>query len=145
APPLIETAKRHAAEHGLDIDYRVGDAENLEGVDDASFDIVSSTFGLMFAPNHEAAAGEVARVTKPGGRIGLATWTPDGGIGGMFKLMAQFQPPPPEGAGAPLDWGRPEHVQGLLGDAFDLQVEERESTFAMPSSQAYWDKFAPAF
>jgi ubiquinone/menaquinone biosynthesis C-methylase UbiE len=144
APPLIETAKRRAAERGFDIDYSVGDAENLE-FEDASFDVVSSTFGVMFAPNHEAAAGELARVTRPGGRLGLATWTPDGGIGGMFRLMAQFQPPPPEGAGMPLDWGRPEHVQELLGHAFDLQIEERTSTFEMPSAEDYWTKFSPAF
>ena len=145
APPLIETAKRHAAEHGLDIDYRVGDAENLEGIDDASFDVVSSTFGVMFAPDQESAAAELARVTRPGGRIGLATWTPDGGIGQMFKLMSQFQPPPPEGAGSPLEWGRPEHVQELLGDAFDLQIEERETTFAADSAEEYWARFSPAF
>jgi SAM-dependent methyltransferase len=145
AAPLIETARRRAAERGLDIDYRVGDAENLEGVDDASFDVASSTFGLMFAPNHEAAAGELARVTKPGGRIGLSTWTPEGGIGAMFRLMAQFQPPPPEGAGSPLEWGRPDHVRELLGDAFDLQIEERTSLFEMPSAEDYWTKFSPAF
>ena len=145
AAPLIETAKRRAADRGFDIEYHVGDAENLEGIGDASFDVVSSTFGVMFAPNQEAAAGELARVTKPGGRIGLATWTPDGGIGGMFKLMAQFQPPPPEGAGAPLDWGRPEHVQELLGEAFDLQIEERQSTFEIGSAEEYWTKFSPAF
>jgi ubiquinone/menaquinone biosynthesis C-methylase UbiE len=145
APPLIETAKQRAAEHGLDIDYRVGDAENLEGVDDASFDVVSSTFGVMFAPDHERSAGELARVTRSGGRLGLATWTPDGGIGQMFKLMAQFQPPPPEGAGSPLAWGQPEHVQELLADAFDLTIEERTSTFEIGSAEEYWTKFAPAF
>ena len=145
AAPLIETAKRRAEAHERDIEYHVGDAENLEGIDDASFDVVSSTFGVMFAPNHAASAGELARVTKPGGRIGLATWTPDGGIGQMFKLMAQFNPPPPEGAGSPLEWGRPEYVQDLLGDSFDLQIEERESTFEMPSAEDYWTKFSPAF
>jgi SAM-dependent methyltransferase len=145
AAPLIETAKRRAAEHGLDIDYRVADAENLEGIEDASFDVVSSTFGVMFAPDHERAAGELARVTRPGGRIGLTTWTPEGGIGDMFRMMAQFQPPPPEGAGMPLDWGRPEYVRELLGDAFDLQIEERNSVFEMPSAEDYWTKFSPAF
>jgi SAM-dependent methyltransferase len=144
AAPLVETAKQRAAEHGLDIDYRVGDAENLQ-FEDGAFDVVSSTFGLMFAPDHRAAAGELARVTKPGGRIGLSTWTPEGGIGDMFRMMAQFQPPPPEGAGAPLDWGRPEHVRELLGDAFDLEIEERNSVFEMPSAEDYWTKFSPAF
>ena len=145
AAPLIETATRQAAERGLDIDYRVGDAENLEGIEDASFDVVSSTFGVMFAPDHERAAGELARVARPGGRLGLATWVPDGGIGSMFKVMAQFQPPPPEDAGSPLDWGRPAHVQELLGDAFDLEIEERVSLFEQPSAEEYWTRFAPAF
>ena len=145
AAPLIETAKRRAAERGLDIAYSVGDAENLEGVDDASFDVVSSTFGVMFAPDHRRAAGELARVTRSGGRLGLATWLPTGGIGEMFKLMTQFQPPPPEGAGSPLDWGRPEYVEGLLGDAFDLEIEERTSVFEQPSAEGYWTKFSPAF
>jgi len=145
AAPLIETAKRRAAEHGLDIEYHVGDAENLEGIEDASFDVVSSTFGVMFAPNHGLAAGELARVTRPGGRLGLATWTPEGGIGDMFRMMVQFQPPPPEGAGMPLDWGRPEHVRELLGDAFDLEIEERSSTFEIGSAEEYWTRFSPAF
>jgi ubiquinone/menaquinone biosynthesis C-methylase UbiE len=145
AAPLVETARRRAAEDGLDIDHRVGDAEDLDGIQDASFDAVSSTFGVMFAPDHARAAGELARVTRSGGRLCLATWTPDGGIGQMFEMMAQFQPPPPEDAGSPLDWGRPEHVQELLGDAFDLQIEERTSTFEMPSAEQYWTKFSPAF
>ena len=90
APALIETAKERAAERGLDIEYVVGDAERLE-LPDASFDKVSSTLGIMFAPDHEAAAGELARVTKPGGRIALANWTPEGGLGQMFKVMAPYQ------------------------------------------------------
>ena len=145
AAPLVETATRRCAERGLDIAYSVGDAENLEGVDDASFDVVSSTFGAMFAPDHDRVAGELARVTRPGGRLGLTTWMPAGGIGEMFKMMAQFQPPPPEGAGSPLDWGRPEYVRELLGDTFDLEIEERESTFEQPSAEDYWTRFTPAF
>jgi 2-polyprenyl-3-methyl-5-hydroxy-6-metoxy-1,4-benzoquinol methylase len=104
APALIETAKAQAAADGLEIDYRVGDAENLE-LEDASFDVVTSTFGVMFAPDQPRAAAELARVTKPGGRLGLATWTPTGGVGVMFRMMAPFQPPLPDGAGMPLDWG----------------------------------------
>src|SRR5512132_252343 len=83
APALIETAKRRAAEQCLDIDYRVGDAENLE-VGDASFDVVTSTFGVMFAPDQQRAAAELARVARPGAKLGLATWLPDGGVGAMF-------------------------------------------------------------
>ena len=145
APALIETAKRLAAEQGLDIDYRVGDCENLSGIDDASFDTVSSTFGVMFAPDQRAAAGELTRVVRLGGRIGLANWTPTGGIGAMFKMMAAFQPPPPEGAGAPLDWGRPERVEELLGGDFDLSFEERASTLYVDSAEEYWATFTANF
>jgi SAM-dependent methyltransferase len=144
APVLVETAKRQAADEGLAIDFRVGDAENLD-LEDASFDVVSSTFGVMFAPDQERAAAELARVTAPGGRLGLATWTPAGGVGQMFRMLAQFQPPPPEGAGMPLDWGRPERVQELLGDAFDLEIEERSTTHEAESAAEYWDDFSPNF
>src|SRR2546426_677033 len=92
APALIETAEQVAAEKGLEIDYRVGDCENLQGIEDASFDVVSSTFGVMFAPDQSAAAGELARVARPGGRLGLACWTPEGGIGAMFKFTSEFHP-----------------------------------------------------
>jgi ubiquinone/menaquinone biosynthesis C-methylase UbiE len=144
APALIETAKRQATEAGLNIEFGVGDAENLE-FEDASFDVVTSTFGAMFAPDQAAAAGELGRVTKPGGTIAMANWTPDGGVGSMFRLFATFQPPPPEGAGAPLDWGRPERVEELLGGAFDLSIEERASTLEAESAKAYWDEFSPGF
>jgi ubiquinone/menaquinone biosynthesis C-methylase UbiE len=144
APVLVETGKRQAAEAGLDIDFRVGDAEALE-FEDGAFDVVTSTFGVMFAPDQPAAAGELARVTKPGGRLALSTWTPEGGVGAMFRLFARFQPPPPEGAGMPLDWGRPEHVRELLGDAFDLEIEERVTTHEEESAEEYWDNFSPSF
>jgi SAM-dependent methyltransferase len=144
APALIETAERQAAEEGLSIDYRVGDAENLD-VEDASFDVVTSTFGVMFAPDQPRAASELARVTKPGGRLGLATWSPTGGVGAMFKMMAPFQPPLPEGAGMPLDWGRTEIVEQLLGDAFELAFEEHVTTVEFDSSEEYWQEFSANF
>jgi SAM-dependent methyltransferase len=144
APALIETAKRIAQERGLEIDYRVGDAERLD-VADASFDVVSSTFGVMFAPDHARAAAELARVTKAGGRLGLATWTPEGGVGKMFQVTAKFQPPPPEGAGVPLDWGREEYVESLLGDAFDLRFERRVSTYRTDSGEDYWRFYVANF
>jgi SAM-dependent methyltransferase len=144
APALIETAKRRAAADGLELDYRVGDAENLD-LEDASFDVVTSTFGVMFAPDQPRAAGELARVTGPGGRLGLATWTPAGGVGVMFRMMAPFQPPLPDGAGMPLDWGRPEVVEQLLGDAFELTFEERVTTVNFASSEEYWQDFSANF
>ncbi len=142
APVLIETARERAAEQGLEIDYRVGDCENLD-IDDGSFEAVSSTLGIMFAPDHAAAAREVARVTAPGGRICLACWTPDGGLGRMFKVMAPFMPAPPPSS--PFAWGDEAHVRELLGDAFDLQIDEHVSTLRMPSGEAYWELFATSY
>jgi ubiquinone/menaquinone biosynthesis C-methylase UbiE len=144
APALIETAKERAQEQGLEIDYRVGDCENLD-VEDGSFDAVSSTCGVMFAPDHEATASELKRIVKPGGRIGLANWTPEGGLAKMFAMMKPFQPPPPEGAGVPFQWGSEEHVQGLLGDAFDLDLQRHVSHLRMPTSEEYWQLFSSSY
>lgn len=144
ADTLVETARRQAAERGLHIHFDVGDVEAMPYPDD-QFDVVSSTFGVMFAPNHSAAASELARVVRPGGRLGLACWTPDGGVGEMFQLLARFQPPPPEGAGSPLAWGDEAHVRELLGDTFELAIEERVSVHREPSGQAYWDYMVAGF
>ncbi len=142
SPGLIETAQERAKALNLTIDYRVGDCENLD-VGDGTFDVVSSTCGVMFAPDHEATARELARVVKPGGRIGLANWTPAGGIGDMFRVMAPFQPAPPPSS--PFDWGKPERVRELLGDAFDLDISEHVSTLEMDSAEAYWELFSSSY
>jgi SAM-dependent methyltransferase len=139
APALIATARDRAAEQGLDIEYRVGDCERLD-LPDASFDVVTSTFGVMFAPDHAATARELGRVTRKGGRLGLACWTPDGGLARMFRMMAPFQPAPPPSS--PFDWGDRDRVTELLGDAFDLTIEEHVSTLRMESGEAYWDLFS---
>jgi SAM-dependent methyltransferase len=145
APALIETAKERAAERGLDIDYRVGDAEQLE-LEDASYDVVSSTCGVMFAPDHEATARELARVVKPGGRIGLVNWTPaEDGLAALFRIMKPFQPPAPEGVGYPFDWGDEQHVRELLGEAFDLELEGGVSPLQLPSGEAYWELFSSSY
>ena len=145
APELIETAKRRADELGLDIEYEVGDAEDLR-FEDASFDAVASSFGIMFAPDQARAARELARVTRQGGRIALACWTPEGAVGDMFRMTAQFQPgPPPEGAGVPVEWGREETVRGLLGDSFELRFEKTVSEMAEESSEETWELFTRAF
>jgi len=145
APALIETAKERAAARNLSIDYRVGDCERLDGVDDASFDIVSSSFGIMFAPDHEAAAAQLARVTRPGGRMALANWTPGGSIGTFFRTIGPFQPAPPPST--PLEWGVEAHVTALLGDTFELTFEQRTSPVEWESGQAMWEimsaKFGP--
>jgi SAM-dependent methyltransferase len=142
APTLIETAKGRAAEKGLDIDYRVGDAEQLD-LPDASYDKVSSTVGIMFAPDHEAVARELARVTAPGGKIALANWTPTGGLGKMFKVMAPYQPAPPPSS--PFDWGDEARVRELLGDDFDLVVEEHISPMRIASGEEYWRLFSTSY
>jgi SAM-dependent methyltransferase len=145
APGLIETAQERAREQGLEIDYRVGDCENLEGIADGAFEIVSSTCGIMFAPDHQATAKELARVTGSGGRLALVNWEPEGGLGRMFAMMKPFQPPPPEGAGNPFDWGRPEHVEELLGGAFELEFEHAVSTYRVPSGEHYWQVFSTSY
>ncbi len=142
APALIETARERAAAHGLDIDYRVGDCEALD-VPDASFDVASSCVGVMFAPDHAATASELARVIRPGGRIALAAWTPTGGIGDLFRLMAPFQPAPPPSS--PFDWGDEGKVTARLGDAFDLTLERHISPFHTPSGESYWDLFVSSY
>lgn len=143
APDLIETARERAKEHGLKIDYKVGDCERLEAIDDASFSKLSSTCGIMFAPDHEATARELARVVRPGGRIALANWTPEGGLGRMFKMMAPFQASPPPSS--PFDWGRQARVRELLGDAFQLEIEEHASTLETKDGEEYWQLFSTSY
>lgn len=136
APALVETAKERANRRGLAIDYRVGDCENLTGIDDATFDAVGSSVGIMFSPDHEAAARELARVTKPGGRIALANWMPGPGAQDLFKIMAPFQPAPPHSS--PFVWGDEQQVRGLLGNDFELWFDTKTSIVSYESGEAYW-------
>jgi len=144
SPELIETAKRLAAEEGLKIQFGVADAEQLP-YEDASFDVVSSAVGAMFAPDHERTAGELARVTRPGGRLGLVTWDPDGAIGKFFRMIGRHQPPPPEGAGNPLDWGREEHVSSLLGEAFELRFVHDADPWPDFTPEEHWELMSTSF
>jgi len=138
SPVLIETARERAAERGLSIDYRVGDCERLD-VEDASFDAVGSSVGIMFSPDHEAAASELARITKPGGRLALANWTPGPGVQDLFRIMAPYQPAPPPAN--PFEWGDEDAVRGLLGDAFELSFETKVNPARYPSAESYWRDF----
>jgi ubiquinone/menaquinone biosynthesis C-methylase UbiE len=144
SPRLIGVAKERAEAGGYDIDYRVGDAEQLD-VEDASFDKVVSSVAMIFAPDHAAAARELARVTRPGGRLAFSAWTPEGTVGEMFRVFGAFQPPLPPGAGAPVAWGSGEYVRDRLGDAFELTIERRLSCFADESPEHAWEYFAPRF
>jgi SAM-dependent methyltransferase len=112
-PELFEAARMNAAAAGVEIEWVQGDAEDLP-FEDASFDRVLSTFGVMFAPRHEVAAAELARVVRPGGLIGVACWTPTGLIGDMFKLISSRMPSPPSYAKPPIMWGTEDHVRSLL-------------------------------
>jgi SAM-dependent methyltransferase len=143
APALIETAKERAAAAGLDIHYRVDDCERLDGIEDASYDVAASTCGTMFAPDHEATARQLARVVKAGGRVGLANWEPEGGLGKMFRMMAPFQPAPPPSS--PFDWGREDRVRELLGEAFELRFEHLVSSLRLPDGEAYWQLFSSSY
>jgi SAM-dependent methyltransferase len=144
APVLIETARDRAAEEGVEVDFEVGDAEAMS-YDDASFDIVTSTCGVMFAPDHGAIAGELARVTKPGGRLALGCWKPGTGMAEVFKMMGPFLPPPVPGAGSPFAWGDEQHVRELLGDAFELDFEGHDSPLVIESPDAYWELFSSSY
>jgi SAM-dependent methyltransferase len=143
APALIDTAKRLAAQDGLQIDYDVGDAEELP-YGDADFDVASSSFGVMFAPDHSAAARELARVVRPGGRLGLTAWDPTGGVGEFFLLMRKFQPPQPAGVGNPLDWGREDYVSELLGGEFDLRFVHEDDP-ARGQVDEMWESSVTSF
>lgn len=144
SPRLIGVAKERAEAGGYDIDYRVGDAEQLD-VEDASFDKVVSSVAMIFAPDHAGAARELARVTKPGGRLAFSAWTPEGTVGEMFRVFGAFQPPLPPGAGAPVAWGSEDYVRDKLGESFELTIERRLSCFADESPEHAWDYFAPRF
>ena len=144
SPRLVGVAQERAAAGAYEIDYRVGDAENLD-VDDASFDKVVSSVGMIFAPDHDAVAHEFARVTRPGGRLVFSAWTPEGTIGEMFRTLAPFQPPLPPGAGVPLMWGEEGYVRGKLGEAFDLSIERRISCQEEESPEYAWEVFSTRF
>ena len=148
SPTLVETAQRLAAEQGLDLTLEVADCQNLP-YPDASFDVVSSSVGVIFAPDHERTAAELARVCRPGGRVGLTAWRRESGVGAMFQTMAPFMPAPPPGAGSPLQWGDEAYVEAMLGGAFELHFEELNLPHEGDHGGAMWqifrDNFGPSF
>ena len=147
-PELLEAGRHAAIAAGVALQWVEADAEALPFAD-ASFDVVLSTFGAMFAPRHDVVAGELLRVTRPGGRIGMANWTPTGWVGQFFMIMAPHLPPPPEGAsGPPVLWGVEDHVRELFGDGVsDLSFERclQPVRFASPDALVdyYRDHFGP--
>jgi len=124
-PELLEAGRRRAEAEGVELEWAEGDAEHLPFADEA-FDVVMSSIGAMFAPHHQEVADELVRVCRPGGTIGLLSWTPEGMIGALFRLMGPFAPPPPPGAQPPPLWGSEEHMKELFGDRVDFGTLERD-------------------
>ena len=136
APESIEHARKRAEAEGMEIAFEVGDAENLPYAD-ASFDVVLSTIGVMFCPDQEKAAAELLRVCRPGGKIGLANWTPDGFTGNMLRTVGKHVPPPP-GLKPPSLWGTEERLREILGGGVSsLQTTRRSYTFRYPSAEHF--------
>jgi SAM-dependent methyltransferase len=143
-PTLLDRGRERAAAERLDVEFVEGDAADLPFAD-AEFDVVTSVFGAMFAPDQEQAAAELLRVCKPGGRIGMDNWTPDGSVGGMFMTVAKHAPPPP-GLNPPLLWGTEDRLRELFGDGIsDLHVERRISRQPFRSADHYLDFFRTYF
>ncbi len=134
-PELLEAGRRRAEGAGVELGWIQADAERLP-FEDASFDAVISSIGAMFAPFHQRVADELVRVCRPGGTIGLLSWTPEGMIGALFRTMGPFAPPPPAGAKPPPLWGSEDHVRELFRDRVALRTLERDtlevSAFAHP-------------
>jgi SAM-dependent methyltransferase len=122
---LLDAGRRRAEADGLALEWVQADAENLP-FEDASFDVVMSSIGAMFAPHHQDVADELVRVCRPGGTIGLLSWTPEGMIGALFRTMGLFAPPPPPGAQPPPLWGSEEHLNDLFGDRVEFGTLRRD-------------------
>jgi len=139
-PGLLERGAERAHAERLDVRFQVADAEALPFAD-ASFDAVLSTFGVMFAPDHARAASEMARVCRPGGRIGLANWTPASLVGQMFKVLGRHVPPP-SGVQSPALWGTEEHLRKIFGErAAKIAVTPRVFTFRYRSAAHFIEMF----
>lgn len=137
---LLARGQARASAEGLDIRFEEADAENLPYAD-AAFDVVLSTFGVMFTPNQERAASELARVCKPGGKIGLANWTPSGFIGQLFKVIGRYIPPP-AGVKPPSLWGTEERLRELFGERIaKLDAVRRNFVFRYRTPQHWLETF----
>ena len=142
-PELLARARQRAEAEGVEAEFVEGDAENLP-FEDGSFDVVSSVFGAMFAPDPERTASELLRVTRPGGRIGLVAHTPEGFIGQLFKTNGKHVPPP-AGLSSPILWGTEDRLRELFGNSIeDIRVLKRHYVFRSQSPEAfveYWRRY----
>jgi SAM-dependent methyltransferase len=135
--PMLEKARRHAEELGVPVEFDLGDVEYLP-YDDDTFDVVASNFGLIFAPDHANVAAELARVTRPGGRIGFSAWKPDPKLSQLYR---SFTEEPLEGREA-YEWGREDHVEDMLGEDFGLEFEDGTLTIEADSGEDVWKLFS---
>ncbi|HVQ58732.1 MAG TPA: methyltransferase domain-containing protein [Solirubrobacterales bacterium] len=143
-PSLLERGRERAEAERLDVEFVEADAQDLP-FGDGSFDVAMSIFGAMFAPDQPKAAAELLRVVKPGGRIGMANWTPGGSVGTMFKTISKHAPPPP-GVESPLLWGTEERVRELFGDGVsEIQFERRISRQPFRTPEHYVEFFRTYF
>ncbi|HEU5253819.1 MAG TPA: methyltransferase domain-containing protein [Solirubrobacterales bacterium] len=144
-PALLERGRERAAAERLDVEFVEADAQELP-FDEGQFDVTMSIFGVMFAPDQQKGADELLRVTKPGGRIGVASWCPDGGLQDFFAAIVKHTGGPPPGFAPPVLWGAEDHVRGLFGDAVtDLRAERLKSRQAFRSAEHYLDFFRDNF
>jgi ubiquinone/menaquinone biosynthesis C-methylase UbiE len=144
-PELLERARERAAAERLEIEFVEGDAQALP-FGDAEFDVTMSIFGAMFAPDQQRTADEILRVTKPGGRIGMANWCPDGGLEKLFLAVMKHTGGPPPGVTPPVLWGVEDHVKQLFGDGIsELRAERRKSRQPFFSVDHYIDFFRTYF
>ena len=135
-PALLEDGRARGLAEALDVEFRLGDAEDLPVADD-SMDATLSVFGTMFAPDHQRTADELVRVTRSAGTIGLASWTPDGFIGQMFRVISSHVPPP-AGLASPLLWGTESHLTDLFGPAVaDARHVERTCTWRFATASDF--------
>jgi len=144
-PALLERGRERAAAERLEIEFVEADCQALP-FEDAGFDIAVSVFGAMFAPDQERTAAELLRVVRPGGRIGMANWTPDGGIAQMFVTIMKHTGGPPPGTVPPVLWGTEERLRDLFGDGIsELRLRKRTSRQVFRSPDHYLDFFRTYF
>jgi SAM-dependent methyltransferase len=137
AEPMLEKARRRAEEEGLDVRFDLGDVEYLP-YDDGCFDVLLSNFGVIFAPDHANVAAELARVARPGGRLGFTAWKPNPKLGELYR---RFTEQPIEGREA-YEWGREDHVEDMLGEDFELEFDDGTLWLEADSGEEIWKLFS---